>query len=316
MPVATRPEARPWAAKQRNLSRRVVGALGRLWASVVLSDLEASWASRIPAGVKLLSSGQRVAASGAQDYVSLLVEEQGGVSNPVGELVPDAFAGFASDGRPLESLLANPVIATRVAQARGADDREALQSGLLSLSMLTQTQIADAGRAATGAAMVADTSVAGYERHVNLPACGRCILLAGRLYRWNDGFLRHPRCDCTHVPVTWEQHRTENMEQTPDRLFESMSHEEQDKAFTKAGAEAIRDGADVSQVVNARSGMKTAQSGVQVTTAGATRRGLAGQRLGAGRGQRATRLMPESIYELASDREEAIELLRRHGYIR
>jgi hypothetical protein len=50
-----------------------------------------------------------------------------------------------------------------------------------------------------------------------------------------------------------------------------------------------------------------------------TKRGLARQRLraleGAGRAPGTVRLMPESIYKLASDRDEAIRLLYRYGYL-
>jgi hypothetical protein len=55
----------------------------------------------------------------------------------------------------------------------------------------------------TPAAALAEQEVAGYERTVVLAACGRCILLAERLYRYSTGFLRHPRCDCQMKPVTW-----------------------------------------------------------------------------------------------------------------
>ena len=80
----------------------------------------------------------------------------------------------------------------------------------------------------------------------------------------------------------------------------------QEDVFTVAGARAIRDGADMAQVVNARRGMTTAQVGAErilATKAGATR----------GR----VRLMPETIMQIAgSDRPEAIRLLRLHGYLR
>ena len=138
--------------------------------------------------------------------------------------------------------------------------------------------------------------------------------------------------------------------------FDRLSREEQDKAFTRAGAEAIRDGADISQVVNARRGARgltpagariTADEArmlrggrdrgrletvdvfghdLAVTTEGVTTRGVAGVRLGAketgtkqGRRYRSAkppRLMPESIYKIAgNDRDEAIRLLKRYGYI-
>ena len=51
---------------------------------------------------------------------------------------------------------------------------------------------------------------------------------------------------------------------------------------------------------------------VFVTTEGTTRRGVAGARLGQAR---TPRLMPESILEIATDREDAVRLLRRFGYI-
>jgi hypothetical protein len=128
--------------------------------------------------------------------------------------------------------------------------------------------------------------------------------------------------------------------------------------FTKAGAEAIRLGADIGQVVNARRGafgLSTAGARVTaaearmlrggrdvgrletrnvfgrdlyVTTEATTTRGAAGVRLGAREDRvktkgarytsaRAPRLMPESILKIAgNDRDEALRLLKRFGYIR
>lgn len=71
--------------------------------------------------------------------------------------------------------------------------------------------------------------------------------------------------------------------------------------FGKAGAEAIREGADMARVVNARRGMYTA-GGRLFTHESAGRR---------------PRLMPEQILrEADGDRGEAIRLLRLHGYLR
>jgi hypothetical protein len=95
----------------------------------------------------------------------------------------------------------------------------------------------------------------------------------------------------------------------PKLYFESLSGPEQDRIFTKVGAQAIRDGADIFQVVNARrtkAGMYTA-GGLKYTTESTTKRGR----------KRGPRLMPESIYKIAgSDRAEAIRLLRFHGYLK
>jgi hypothetical protein len=53
------------------------------------------------------------------------------------------------------------------------------------------------------------------------------------------------------------------------------------------------------------------------TTEGTTKRGVAGKVMeGLPGGRKAPRLMPESIYQIAGrDRDEAIRLLRRFGYI-
>ncbi len=120
-----------------------------------------------------------------------------------------------------------------------------------------------------------------------------------------------------------------------------MSQAEQDKVFGRAGAQAIRDGADMGQVVNARRGMYTAgRLRVAATREGTTVRGLYGgyeidpvtgqlrrrkasemeRRRSGGRhisGTRSIRLMPEQIYlDAGNDRAEAIRLLRRFGYLR
>ena len=106
--------------------------------------------------------------------------------------------------------------------------------------------------------------------------------------------------------------------------------------FTNAGAEAIREGADINQVVNARRGMTKSQSGRLVrdrfgnysTTEGITRRGHAYQHLSPSRasdvraaGSRYSRanrprMMPETLREVATDRDDFIRLLKANGYIR
>lgn len=114
--------------------------------------------------------------------------------------------------------------------------------------------------------------------------------------------------------------------------FDTLTEAEQNRIFTNAGAEAIRNGADINQVVNARRGMRTAQIGgrdVLVTLEGTTRRGwayrhltpanqrsadirLAGERY---RRTRRPRLMPETIQQVAKDREDYLRLLRANGYL-
>jgi hypothetical protein len=90
--------------------------------------------------------------------------------------------------------------------------------------------------------------------------------------------------------------------------FRSMTPAQQTRIFTAAGAQAIRDGADINQVVNARRGVSVAG---RTTREGTTSRGLAGMRL-----QGRARLMPEQIYAQAhGNRDLALQMLRQHGYL-
>jgi hypothetical protein len=127
-------------------------------------------------------------------------------------------------------------------------------------------------------------------------------------------------CDCQHLPVG-DPRLGDKYTETARGYFDSLRREQQDRIFTKAGAQAIRDGADPVQVVNARrkDAMYSA-GGLAYTREGITRRGVAGRALaasGAASGRRTVpvRLMPESIYQLASDKAEVLSLLRRYGYI-
>jgi hypothetical protein len=253
-----------------------------------------------------LSVVQYTAAVEAAQYVSAALVEQGAADAAVADLVPGAFAGVASDGRDLVSLLDQPRIGVLTRIGQGMAPAQALAGGLAQLETITVTQVQDAGRAAEGAAIVTRPHVTGYVRHLNPPSCSRCAVLAGQFYRWNKGFKRHPKCDCFHVPVVTDE-AFKDQRTSPTEYFKSLSESDQNRIFTNAGARAIRDGADLTAIVNARRGMATATEfgrPLKVTTEGTARR-------------KGIRLMPESIYGLAGgDRDEAIRLLAVHGYVR
>jgi hypothetical protein len=152
----------------------------------------------------------------------------------------------------------------------------------------------------------------GWIRVLTPPSCGRCAILAGKWYGWNEGFARHDNCDCRHVPAL--EADSGDIVTDPRAYFESLSTEDQDRFFGRANAQAIRDGADVSQVVNSTTAGVYTADGRQYTTAGTTRRGSYG-RSGTGR-SRVKRMTPLQIYrEAGVDREEARRLLSRFGYL-
>lgn len=309
------------------------------WAAVDPQNIAASWAAQVPELSLVVSGAQLAAASAADGYLDEVLEAQEIAAGS--ELAVDArsLAGVASDGRGLLSLLNQPAISALTALSGGVPLPMAMATGSATLDMIVHTQVADAGRVADGVALTGRKQVEGYVRLLSPPSCSRCVILAGKHYRWNAGFQRHPRCDCVHIPA---QHADIwHLRADPETYFHSLSQAEQDRIFTRAGAQAIRDGADMNQLVNARRSMYTASVGgrkFRATLEGTTVRGTFGafetmpdgslrlrsdaelQRRRSGsrhiRAARAPRLMPEEIYKIAGDdRDEAIRLLRRNGYL-
>jgi hypothetical protein len=263
----------------------------------------------------ITTQAQRLSAMLSERYVMALMAAQGlDFDDAAGSLVPDSLAGVASDGRPLYSLLYQPFATPLAPEATISATRAAMEQMQNELARIIATQVTDAGRVGDGVAAVSRRQVREYVRMLTPPSCSRCALLAGKVTSVEKPFERHPNCDCAHV-FTGGRDVSNELRANPRQYFDSLSRGSQDRIFTKAGAEAIRDGADIFQVVNARRGMSPASSVLRTTTEGTTRYGFAGRRTGplAGTGQ--PRLMPEAIYQLATTRDEALALLRLHGYL-
>lgn len=263
----------------------------------------------------LVAAYQLLAAQQGSASIAPMLAEQGLSTATVGTVATQALSGITSAGYPLSTMF------------------EAVQSGA-QLSMLVASTIQDASRNGASLQMAVTPSATSWVRMLNPPSCSRCIILAGRKYpnaggrvfkwvggKWipehaDDGaFERHPQCDCTIIPVS--EDTAGDIVTDPMLYFESLSREDQDRTFGAAGAEAIRDGADIFQVVNARrgGGVRKAQIfGHKAfhTLEGVTKRGVGHRAMGP---RRSVRLMPESIYALAKDRADAIRLLRLYGWI-
>ncbi|MEH0445434.1 hypothetical protein QA811_17680 [Streptomyces sp. B21-102] len=347
-------------AEQRRIAAASMAGALREWRMLDARDLRASWGSVGPRLVTVLTAGQMAAASGANDYVSSVAAAEG-AGGEEALVNAAAFAGVAADGRSLDTLMLRPLITAYRAIGEGATPRQALGAGRGLLATIVRSEVADAGRGAVGVGIAGRRTIQGYVRVVQPPACSRCIILAGTEWGWNKGFQRHPKCDCIHLPTTLiARHqgqgrgRVESDRFTPTTrpgtgapgfinpraYFDTLSRAEQNRVFGEAGARAIRDGGDMSQIVNARRGMYTADAygrRVAATREGTTRRGqfyraervraeartgtrFARDRIDARRGLpsfqlRTPRLLPEEIYRLAEDREDAIRLLTRFGYL-
>ena len=77
------------------------------------------------------------------------------------------------------------------------------------------------------------------------PSCSPLRGPRGRVYRYSEGFQRHPRCDCTMIPTDARQpgFTHDPVELMRQGLVTGLS---------KADQKAIDDGADLNQVVNVR----------------------------------------------------------------
>lgn len=294
--------AQSYDERLRELALVAVAASRRAWRAVQAEDLSGSWAEGVRRLSPILSEVQFLAASAGSGYVGESLAAQGSYVLPDSFVDPRGFAGVAPDGRPLESLLFSPITQVKAYIGNGAPPLAAMKMGRSNLDLLARTITSDGGRAAAGVDIASRAGV-GYVRMLNPPSCSRCAVLAGKFYRWNAGFARHPACDCKHIPSS--ENVEGDLRTDPYEYFQSLNPQDQVRLFGDAESKAINDGADLFQVVNSRRGIKP---GGLITKEGTTRRG------NFGRG-RPPRLTPEGIYSQGLPRDETLRLLERNGYI-
>lgn len=276
-----------------------------LWARLG-DDFDVWWAANWPGVYQLVVAGQVASAAAGVGYVSAVLAETGQRVAEGLSIDPYAFAGAAADGRDLKNLLYGAVTSTKTAVGNGLNLTDAKALGGRNLFKNALTTLQDSGRQFVAADITGRPTVTGYVRMLNAPSCSRCVILAGKWFRWNQGFQRHPRCDCKHIPAS--ENVAGSLTTDPYAYFGSLSEDEQDKLFGEADARAIRDGADIYRVHNIRL------------------RGLADDKMkntpGHNRGWQArlydtpSKLTVDDIYKLAgNNRPRAIQLMRDNGFI-
>jgi len=315
------PEALKTAHRRQQLlkasSHTATAEAKRLWRQLETGNIRSSWAAQIPRLTTVVVGAQLLAGQTADQYIATVLEQQDVDNDQQGQIEPAGLVGVASDGRPLDTLLYQPAVTAVTAISEGAALESALAQGLAALLTIVATQVEDAFRVA-GTIAGTTHGVQLYTRALSPPSCPRCVVLLGHVSSWRTAFRRHPRCDCIQVPLGSPQDT--DVVTNPMDYFNSLSRAEQDRTFTVDGAKAIRDGADIRRVVNVRrraAGLSVASSIPGV------RRAL--QRVDIGGGLnvpvtytgsgRRIQLMPEAIYEIARDREHALQLLAANGYI-
>lgn len=234
--------------------------------------------------------------------------------------VPQAFAGTTQLGWPIETPI--ETIIDRLTREFEAEADRLAEEMLAGLDLFVQSEIIAAGADAASVEIAAGPEWTNFVRVLVLPSCDRCAILAGRIYRDLEGFARHPKCDCQHWPVTsWDEAQAAGLVTDPRGAIESG----QVTGLSKADERAILDGADPQAVINAKRGGGTRPKGmtnavnaeifgrtVKATTEGTTKRSAWRK----AHPDLPIRLRPESIYEHAKDRDDALRLLRLYGYLK
>lgn len=231
---------------------------------------------------------RRAAQDGAEYVPEVLAQTRQDASGMI-PANPAAFAIANRDGAPVVKVLHTSVVRAKQSIGAGMSTAGALLEARKFLDVAVPSLIADANRGAVQASLTS-TNVTGYVRMLNPPSCRRCIPLAGKWFRWNKGFQRHPGCDCRHIPVG--ENAAGDFLTDPYGMFNSMSEAEQNKVFGKRDAQAIRDGGDIWKVTNADrfDRNRPRKSGGKLTLDG--------------------------IYaEAGNSKTRAVELLRENGYI-
>lgn len=309
-----------------------------MWRRVDYGNVAASVAALSAPLLQMLVTAQEAVAKQSGPYMAA-VDDYYGVQSDA-QINPEAFAGMTQDGVGLDSavLYSSQVMFERMGRGMGPD--AVLTAGKTFVQQVGRTAVMDAGREADRVQMFARRQYKRWVRQIGPGACSRCIQLAG-IESWQVAFARHPNCHCIAVPAgeTFDG----AIETSPKAYFDALSKAEQDKRFTKAGAEVIRQGADLQRVVNARRGALGIKYGPRIIPEPGKRtmrpRNIGNQQypiwvyetveLTGKRARRTysygtldrrlpqgTRLMPETILKIAKgDRARLTELLGHYGYL-
>lgn len=179
--------------RQQEIAAVTVAAMRRI-ALRLGDDFDAGWYLLRGQAVETLQLGRAAAVHAAVPYTSAVLAETGQAGAAVGAIAPAGFLAAAPNGAAVVDTLDALPVKAKQAVAGGASSTMARVAAASWLGRVALTMLADTSRDVVQADMIARPAVTGYVRMVSAGACDRCIILAGRRYLWNQGFLRHPNC--------------------------------------------------------------------------------------------------------------------------
>lgn len=288
--------ANSYYLEQQTISVSTALAVKSLWSGMT-DDFDKSWLSVGPAVLETVELGRAAAVARSVGYTDAVLAETAQKAPAAGELNRARFLESAPNGQPMSDVVSGSVVQAKVAVKSGLPVQEALGQAERWLTGVVLTALADTSRSVVGADIARRPTLTGYVRMLNPPSCSRCIILAGKFFRWNEGFQRHPRCDCKHIPAKdadWA--KAEGFISDPYEAFNALSKSEQERVFGRIESRAIRDGADIYRIENTKlRGLGTAKGAAKFGTP--------------------TKLTIDDIYRTAGNRKNAIAAMEREGYI-
>lgn len=231
---------------QQQTTKETVFAVRRRWA-LMTADFDMSWSLIGPQVVADIQVGKLTAARSSEPYVDAVLAQQG-IDAPAEAAVSTRMvASMTEYGGDLQEVARGGVIKAKLAISQGLTVAQALSVGRDWLDRFSAREVTVAESAATAATIGLRQDV-GWVRMLNPPSCRRCLVLAGKWFRWNEGFDRHPRCDCRHIPSTEDTGGDYTTD--PYAYLSRMSRAEQDAFLGRSNARAYREGADVYRLIN------------------------------------------------------------------
>ncbi len=179
--------------RQAEVSATAALTVKKLWRRLG-QNFSRDWERVGPQIVDTVQSARAAAVVTALPYTAATLAEQNVDAPRTGQLVGARFLATAPSGAPVSVVVEEPIIRTRSLVGEGMPVRSALEQGGSYLAGIVLTLMADTRRSVYGVDIASRPGVGGYVRMLQAPSCSRCVILAGKFFRWNDGFQRHPRC--------------------------------------------------------------------------------------------------------------------------
>jgi len=188
-----------YQVQRQRLSQAVTAAAAAIWAR--------SYGDRVQAvnqSVQIVTAGQRHVVALVDSYFALKMAAATGAGAVKG-LDPARYTIEALRRVPADVVYARPFGALGAAFNAGADNAQAVDSGLSALTKLASTDLQLAQTHSASDWMQGESTIVGWRRVTDGNPCELCGLAATRTYRKEDLMPIHEHCGCTVEPL-WGTH--------------------------------------------------------------------------------------------------------------